>query len=440
MHEVLACTQDDAMSTTTTHSPLADPTHVGARLRGPVTLLVALMSVLALAAAGCASGAPLSGPGIGGIPGAQMRNVSSNAKVALPAPGSTINAGLSEWKIAVPTTLAAGKYTFHITNTGMMEHEMLVMKTDLAPAQLPMKDGELNEDALPPMSDGPNIAPGKTQDRTIDLTKPGKYLFVCNLPGHFAKHMYTYVTVVPDANANIALPAPGSTINAGLSEWKIAVPTTLAAGKYTFHITNTGMMEHEMLVMKTDLAPAQLPMKDGELNEDALPPMSDGPNIAPGKTQDRTIDLTKPGKYLFVCNLPGHFAKHMYTYVTVVPDANANIALPTPGSTINAGLSEWKIAVPTTLAAGKYTFHITNTGMMEHEMLVMKTDLAPAQLPMKDGELNEDALPPMSDGPNIAPGKTQDRTIDLTKPGKYLFVCNLPGHFAKHMYTYVTVQ
>ena len=247
-----------------------------------------------------------------------MRNVSAPASgTTLPAPGSTINAGLSEWKIAVPTTLAAGKYTFHITNTGKMEHEMLVMKTDLAPAQLPMKDGDINEDALPPMSDGPNIAPGKTQDRTIDLTKPGKYLFVCNLPGHFAQHMYTYVTVVPDANANIALPAPGSTINAGLSEWKIAVPTTLAAGKYTFHITNTGKMEHEMLVMKTDLAPAQLPMKDGDINEDALPPMSDGPNIAPGKTQDRTIDLTKPGKYLFVCNLPGHFAQHMYTYVTV---------------------------------------------------------------------------------------------------------------------------
>jgi uncharacterized cupredoxin-like copper-binding protein len=35
-------------------------------------------------------------------------------------------------------------------------------------------------------------------------------------------------------------------------------------------------------------------------------------------TQARTIDLT-PGKYLFVCNIPGHFKQGMYTVVTVKP-------------------------------------------------------------------------------------------------------------------------
>ncbi len=46
----------------------------------------------------------------------------------------------------------------------------------------------------------------------------------------------------------------------------------------------------------------------------------------------------------------------------------------------------------------------------------------------------------MSDGDNILPGKSQDRKIDLSKPGTYLFVCNIPGHFKQGMYTYVTVR
>ncbi len=192
------------MSTSTSTIPPSQPSCSAERPKRPLLLVLTLLCVVGLGAAGCASRAPMSGPGIGAMEEGHMQGMqdvagsnaaNSGAGNALPAVGSTIDATLSEWKIAVPTTLAAGKYNFHITNVGKMEHEMLVVKTDLAPAQLPLKNGDFNEDALPPMSDGPNVAPGATQDRTIDLTKPGKYLFVCNLPGHFAQHMYTYVTV-----------------------------------------------------------------------------------------------------------------------------------------------------------------------------------------------------------------------------------------------------
>jgi uncharacterized cupredoxin-like copper-binding protein len=314
-----------------------------------------------------------------------------------------------------------------------MEHEMLVMKTDLAPSALPLKNGDIDEEALPPMSDGENIAPGKSQTRTIDLSKPGTYLFVCNIPGHFKEGMYTYVTVdpAPASAAATAVRPSGSTLNAVLSEWKVLTPTQLPAGSYNYHITNVGTMEHEMLVMKTDLPANKLPMKGGDIDEEALPPISDGENIAPGKSQDRKIDLTKPGTYLFVCNIAGHFKAGMYTYVTVKPR---------PVVKTNAVLSEWKIVTPTLVKPGVYTYHMTNVGTMEHEMLVMKTDLPADQLPLKGGDIDEDALPPISDGENIAPGKSQDRKIDLSKPGTYLFVCNIPGHFKAGMYTYVTVR
>ena len=124
-----------------------------------------------------------------------VRAVATSQDGASPAPGSVVKADLNEWNVHTPTHLVAGKYTYTITNTGSMEHEMLVMKTDLAPTALPMKGGDIDEDALPPLSDGPNIPAGRSQTRSIDLSKSGTYLFVCNLPGHFAQGMYTYVTV-----------------------------------------------------------------------------------------------------------------------------------------------------------------------------------------------------------------------------------------------------
>lgn len=46
----------------------------------------------------------------------------------------------------------------------------------------------------------------------------------------------------------------------------------------------------------------------------------------------------------------------------------------------------------------------------------------------------------VSDGDDIDPGKTQSRKVDLTRPGTYVLVCNLPGYFKAGMYTTVTVQ
>jgi uncharacterized cupredoxin-like copper-binding protein len=76
------------------------------------------------------------------------------------------------------------------------------------------------------------------------------------------------------------------------------------------------------LIFRTDLAPADFPKEaDGSVQENGqgVDKISDGDNIDPGKIQDRTVDLTQPGTYVFVCNLPGHFAAGIYSTVTVSP-------------------------------------------------------------------------------------------------------------------------
>src|SRR5205807_1275015 len=86
---------------------------------------------------------------------------------------------------------------------------------------------------------------------------------------------------------------------------------------------------------------------------------------------------------------------------------------------------------------------VDSDGKTEHEVLVFRTSLTPSAFPMsQDGDINEDApgMNKVSDGDNIAPGGTQKRTVDMTQPGSYVFVCNLPGHFKAGMYQTITVQ
>jgi uncharacterized cupredoxin-like copper-binding protein len=122
------------------------------------------------------------------------------------------------------------------------------------------------------------------------------------------------------APAVVAPPAPVTLTSVTLSDMTVTPSSTsIRSGKYTITITNAGKMAHELLVFHTDIAPANLPVgPDGKVSEDAPGFMiSDGDNVDPGASQSREIDLSQPGTYLFVCNLPGHFTAGMHTVVTV---------------------------------------------------------------------------------------------------------------------------
>ena len=95
--------------------------------------------------------------------------------------------------------------------------------------------------------------------------------------------------------------------------------TSLTPGHRTLEIDNVGKAQHELLVFRSDLDPSRYPLDNGDINEEGpgISLISDGENIDPGKHQTRAVDLTAPGKYLFVCNIPGHFKAGMFVSVTV---------------------------------------------------------------------------------------------------------------------------
>ncbi|MDQ2940940.1 MAG: hypothetical protein M3R05_01985 [Chloroflexota bacterium] len=103
---------------------------------------------------------------------------------------------------------------------------------------------------------------------------------------------------------------------------------------------------------------------------------------------------------------------------------------PTPGSsTVAVTLTEFAIALDhATAAAGPITFRVTNTGSIEHEFVVLKTDLAPSVLP-GGSKVPEDAagITIVDEVEGMASGAKADLKVTL-QPGHYVLLCNIEGH------------
>jgi len=152
------------------------------RLRGAASLVI-----LILLAAACQSG-NTSAPAASAVATSDTAaSVAASASAASPAPsGSTsVSVGLQEFAI-VPSVASApaGKVTFVAKNTGPDDvHEMVVLRTDLDPAALPVdNDGKADEegDGITSIGETGDVAVGATKDVAFDLA-PGKYVLICNI-------------------------------------------------------------------------------------------------------------------------------------------------------------------------------------------------------------------------------------------------------------------
>jgi uncharacterized cupredoxin-like copper-binding protein len=111
---------------------------------------------------------------------------------------SDISGSVKEWAVAVDATSApAGDISFTIDNDGTTGHEFLIVKTDIAPGEIPVDGDHFPEDAdgIEVIDEIGEFAKGTTE--TLDVTlEAGSYQLVCNLPSHYANGMFTGFEVV----------------------------------------------------------------------------------------------------------------------------------------------------------------------------------------------------------------------------------------------------
>lgn len=108
-----------------------------------------------------------------------------------------------------------------------------------------------------------------------------------------------------------------------LKDFSIRTSTpTVDAGLVAFDVYNTGPATHEFVVVRTDLPDDQLPIAaDGlSVDEDALADVGEISEV--NIWTSHTLDLRlSPGRYVFFCNLDGHYLGGMHVSLVVSADA-----------------------------------------------------------------------------------------------------------------------
>jgi hypothetical protein len=132
----------------------------------------------------------------------------------------------------------------------------------------------------------------------------------------------------PTATEAVETPQAGA-VTVNLTEWTVAPePDAIAAGSVTFNAKNIGGEEHDLMIIKTDLAPEALPTKDDGSADDegeGIEVLHHIHNVAAlGGEDSATVDL-EPGAYVLICNVVqetasgtvSHYASGMHAAFTV---------------------------------------------------------------------------------------------------------------------------
>jgi len=96
--------------------------------------------------------------------------------------------------------------------------------------------------------------------------------------------------------------------------------SSVSAGDVTFSVKNTGTIEHEVVVLKTDTAFDQLPVGTSEadkVDESSSVGETGDPGLQAGESRSFTITGLAPGKYVLVCNIAKHYGLGMRAAFTV---------------------------------------------------------------------------------------------------------------------------
>jgi uncharacterized cupredoxin-like copper-binding protein len=209
--------------------------------------------------------------------------------MATTAAASKVNVVLKEWSLkASPVRIPAGKVTFVVRNAGKVKHEFVVLKTNKAPKALPMKGARASEAGA--KGEIGVVKPGQTKRLTRTLA-PGKYVLICNFPGHYKLGQRAGIVV--------KAPPAAQTTRVSVSAFEMGfklTKTTVPRGTVIFDVKNDGKVPHDFTFGSQG---------------------GGTPMLQPGQSATLTVKFTKPGKYTFICTVEGHQEAGMIGVLTV---------------------------------------------------------------------------------------------------------------------------
>ena len=120
--------------------------------------------------------------------------------------------------------------------------------------------------------------------------------------------------------------------------------------------------------------------------------------------------------------------------VTAAPPADTA----TSGTAVSVTLEEWKLVPAQVIVRqGRISFVVRNDGTMDHEFVVLRSDVHHHSLKVTGGRAVEKGR--VAEIPLIPSGVSKRLTLTV-RPGKYVLLCNLVGHYQAGQYAALRVR
>jgi uncharacterized cupredoxin-like copper-binding protein len=211
----------------------------------------------------------------GGLAAGAFAFGSANASNRSATGTTTVVVKATEFKFALSkTSVPLGTVIFKVENRGKIGHDFKIngKKTRV-------------------------IAAGKSATLKVVFKKKGRFVYVCDIPGHARLGMKgtlgAGVSAPPKTQpttTTTAFPGPGGTVTVEEFEYGFTLsPAVVPSGNVTFVMKNTGTVTHNFDV------------------EGVQP----GAFIDPGQTATMTVNLQAGRTYTYVCDVPYHAGEGM---------------------------------------------------------------------------------------------------------------------------------
>lgn len=259
---------------------------------------------------------------------ADPSDVAGGSETRANVASNKVTGSVQEWKVSTSAGRAqAGEVEFAIANFGTIQHEFLVVKTDIADGKIPLgADNRFSEEG-----EGVTVV-DEISEWAVDEAKvlkvtldPGNYQLLCNIAGHYANGMHIPFVVEKASSVVPVKKKPAATVlskavTGSVKEWEVDLDAAgAAAGDVTFTMTNGGTIQHEFLVVKTDIADGKIPLgADNRFSEKGkgVSVIDEIPEWNIKETKTLTVKLD-PGNYQLLCNIAGHYANGMHATFVV---------------------------------------------------------------------------------------------------------------------------